>query len=207
MGVAAEADMFPISVSGDRRLRVLETPWGYILRNDFGGLRQIFVSLTAMRFVGLVLVLAAYGQWLIPSAILPGDAVVTKALITFFFGVLGAALYWTGRGVRDTELHIDLTRRELRIALCASGGVVRFPLVMPLSHVADVAVSSIKGGQARLYVLVKDREAPLPLVQGEAKVLLGLERRIRVDLRSIEDRFQRRMARAAPFKSRRMALT
>lgn len=208
MAAALEAEIYPISPKGESTLRVSETGWGYVVRSDVDGIRQVLVSLTAMRFVGLVLVLAAYGQWLVPASFFPGEAIVAKALMTFFFGVLGAALYWSGNGRRETEFHVDRTRREMRLALCVSGGIVRFPLVVPLSRVTDVAVSSIDAkGDAGLLVLLKDQEAPLPMIRGNAKVLLGLERRIRADLQSIEDRFARRLAHRVPFKSRRLLLT
>ena len=184
---------------------VEDMAWGYVIHPL--GVQVSAHWETASRFVGLILVLAAYGQWLVPAAAFGGDALVAKTVLSFLLGLAGATLYWTGSRDRVPEIHVDLTRREIRVAQQNPHARMRVLAAIPMGRVESVCLSgqSDGSGPARLFLRLRGSRRVLRLARGDEADLLGLHRRLCDDLRPVAERVNRRLAEDIPFRSCRTA--
>ena len=199
------ATMPQIAAQGteSRPIRVTETYWGYVIHDDRQRLSRESLGTSALRFGGLILILTAYGQWLLPGALYAGDATVAKAVLSFFLGAIGAAVYWFASGGSDTDLHVDLTRREIRVARRNARDQARLQAVLPMANIAGTFIARPRDGDgpAQLFLRLRDREAVVHVADGDEDDLLILHRRLAHDLRPLEERIDLRLARALPFRS------
>ena len=185
-------------------LRVSETHWGYVIHEDWDQNGRESLTEAVLRFIGLVLVMSAYAQWLLPAALFFGDPVSTKAGLSFFLGSVGAAIYWTANRGTNIDLHVDLARRELRIAHRNARGQSRLQTIVPMTDVASAFIARPKsGGASELYLRLRDRDDVMHVATGDENALRSLHLRLSHDLRPLEDRINRRLAMAVPFKSYR----
>lgn len=207
MELAAGMTVFETSRIGRREAVLRETAWGYILRGAGVRGRVDDAIWAGIRFLGLVLVLSAYGQWLLPAALFPGDVFVAKATISFFLGLAGVGLYWTGGRRVRTDLHVDLGRRELGLAERNGRGQVRLRRMIPMSEVDAVYVARPAGhGElARLYLTFKGTSKPLEISRGPEPEILEIHRRLADDLRPPVMRIALKLAKTVPFRSCRTA--
>lgn len=203
IGTTADADGNVIRFPGPK---VTDTYWGYTIAEPLA--RTPGLAVPVLRFLGLVLVLAAYGQWLLPSTLFQGEALLTKAALTAVFGMSGIGLYWfASRGVRRI-VTVDLSRRQVRLAQRNSRGDDRVRMVQPISKVegavlkraADPAIPS------ELFLRLKGRRAPVLIAAGDEAQLLALHKRMAEDLRPMRERIEDRLAHDPGFRSVRTAM-
>lgn len=71
------------------------------------------------QFVGVVLVLVAFGLWLLPNTQWEADLTLMKLGISLFVGFAGLALLDAGRAQRMVEVQIDTTKGEVRLVRSA----------------------------------------------------------------------------------------
>lgn len=69
----------------------------------------------AQRFVGFLLVLAGFGIWLAPGAVMAADLNLIKMVISLLCAVAGTALWQVGKAQPCAELEIDSVRQEVRL--------------------------------------------------------------------------------------------
>ena len=189
----------------NRGPRVTETHWGYVIHEDVDRFERETLAGAAVRFAGLILVLSAYGQWLLPAALYGPDTVVTKSLVSLLLGLSGVALYWIASRSTRIDLQVDLTRRELRLTETSGHGRERLRAVVPMARVASAFVARTNDGttQPQLFLEMRDRDDVMHVATGAESELIVLHRRLSHDLRPIEDRIDRKLAMAVPFRSNR----
>lgn len=198
-------------VGGETRLAALtmsETFWGYVIREteDRFDIRATLES--AMRFAGLMMIIAAFAQWLLPGALFSGEVLAMKLALMFGFIAFGAGLYWYGdRGYRN-EVEVDTTRRELRVVGRNSRGHGKLQKRIPMGEVESAYVKRTgnSGFTAHLLFRLKGEHDPMHLATGEESELRVLHARLCRDLQPAKERMERRMARetrAAP-RARRL---
>ena len=185
--------------------RVTDTLWGYVIHEDVDRFEHGKLSVAALRFAGLILVLSAYGQWALPASLYGGDAVLAKSAVSLLLGLLGVLIYGMASRPVRIDVQVDLTRRELRLSEAADRGPARLRAVVPMAQVASAFVARTKNGSARpqLFLEMRDRADVVHVATGDEADLLILHRRLSHDLRPIEERIDRRLALAVPFRSRR----
>jgi len=203
MGTTADPDGTVIRFPGPK---VTDTYWGYTIAEPLA--RSPGLAVPVLRFLGLVLVLAAYAQWLLPAAMFNGEPLLAKAALTGIFGMSGIGLYWfASRGVRRI-VTVDLSRRQVRLAQRNGRGDDRVRLIQPISKVegavlkraADPAVPS------ELFLRLKGRMAPVLIAAGGEAELLALHRRMAEDLRPMRERIEDRLSYDPGFRSVRTAM-
>ncbi len=185
--------------------RMTDTYWGYVIHEDVDRFERETLSGAALRFTGLVLVLSAYGQWLLPAAVYGPDALVAKSVVSLAVGLLGVFLYWLAAGSARIDLEVDLTRRELRLSETTGRGRERLRAVVPMRQVASAFIARSKDGGAlpQLFLQMRDRDDVMHVATGEECDLLVLHRRLSHDLQPVEERINRRLALSVPFKTQR----
>lgn len=178
-------------------LEINETFWGYIVREPQDRFDRETVTESALRFFGLVLVLLAYGQWLLPGSLFSGDVLVLKMAFSFIFAGTGVALYlYAGRGFRQ-EVQIDHGRREVRFALRNSRNQSRLQTRVPMEGIESAFVKRSKDdtGHASLLFRLHGVEAPLHVVTGPLAEVERLHLRLCHDLSPREERLARGLRR------------
>lgn len=188
-----------------RKPRVSDTHWGYVIHQETNRYERETLGHAATRFAGLILVLSAYGQWLLPAALYGPDSVVAKSVLSLALGLLGVLVYWSASRWGGIDLQVDLARRELRLTETSGGGRARLRAVVPMDLVTSAFVARTRDGttQPKLFLETRDRDELMLVATGEERDLLVLHRRLSYDLRPIEERINRRLARAIPFRSQR----
>ncbi|MEL7344338.1 MAG: hypothetical protein AAFN59_05685 [Pseudomonadota bacterium] len=179
-------------------LEISETFWGYIVREPQDRFDRETVMESALRFFGLILVLLAYGQWLLPGSLFSGDVLAMKMAFSFVFAGIGVSLYlYAGRGFRQ-EVQIDLSRSEVRFALRNARKQSRLQTRLPMEGVESAFVKRSKDdvAHATLYFRLHGVEAPLQVVAGPPSDLERLHLRLCHDLSPREERLARGIRRA-----------
>ena len=174
-------------------LEISETFWGYIVRAPQDRFDRETVMESAMRFFGLILILLAYGQWLLPSSLFAENVMVLKSAFSVIFAGTGVAMYVAaGRGFRQ-EVQIDLGRREVRFALRNTRRQSRLTHRLPMDGVESAFIKRSKadGGEAVLYFRLFGVEAPLEVVAGHLQDVERLHLRLCHDLSPRDARLAR----------------
>ncbi len=180
-----------------KALAISETIWGYIVSETGDRFDRESLGEAGLRFLGIVLVLLAYGQWLLPASVLGANALAMKAAMTFFFGAAGGAVYWAAsRGMRS-EIHFNTERRDVRIVTRNARDHVRV-----LSRWKFDAIESVftmrrpePGSPSEFYLRLKGKSEPFLLFKGSASEVRDLYHRLMHDMAPAEERFQARVQR------------
>ncbi len=186
---------------------IIETYWGYMLREDRDRFEQESISEAAMRFLGFVLLTTAPVLWLLPASLFAADVFIVKTGLSLIVGVTGGVLYlYANRGL-STEVHVDNMRRELRVLYRNSRGRTRLQAVVPMRRVdgAFTRPPDVPGGAAQLFAWVGGRMDVLNIAIGPEHQIAALEQRLTADLRPIAERLDLRLASDIPFRSQRAA--
>lgn len=204
MDITAGSGLFAASRVAGHAPILRETRWGYVLRGVALS-EEAPGAVAALRFLGLVMVLCAHGQWLLPGFLFGGDALVAKAGLSLVLGLAGGGLYWfAGRRLR-TDVHVDLRLRELRFVEVNGRGQAGLRRMVPMAAVqaAYVARTPGSGGAARLLLSLNNRAFPVEVAQGGEDEILAAHRRLAGDLRPAGARVAMKLARTVPFRSSR----
>lgn len=187
-------------VGGQTRLAALtisETFWGYVIRETEEGFDARALAESGMRFLGLILIVAAFAQWLLPGALLGDDVLPMKLALMFALIAFGAGIYWYGDRAYRNEVEIDTTRRELRIMGRNGRGQGKLHKRIPMAEVESAYVKRTgnSGLTAHLLFRLRGDADPMHLATGEEAELRVLHARLCRDLQPAKERMERRMAR------------
>lgn len=174
-------------------VEISETFWGYIVREAQDRFDRESVTESGLRFLGLILVLAAYGQWLLPGSLFLENVLAMKMVMSFVFAATGVGLYmFASRGFRQ-EVQVDIGRRELRFVARNSRGHSRLQSRIPMDGVESAFVKRNKdvSGGATLYIRLHGVDAALQVLSGKNSDLTRLHKRICHDLSPREVRLER----------------
>lgn len=195
-------------VGGEGRpaaLSVSDTYWGYEIRDGSDRFERGALTESTLKFVGLICVLSAYGQWFLPAQFFVGDTVVAKATLCFLLGAVGFWLYWLASRGLATDVEIDMARREIRVVRRNRGGARRVEVVVPMARVESAFIqrSKVRGALAHLCLRMRAPEAVLHVATGPQRELESLLRRLSHDLKPMSERIDERLAASVAFRSRR----
>ena len=191
--------------AGAASVRVKDTYWGYTIEENVDRFDRESMVEAFLRFLGLVMVLTAYGQWLMPGTFYVGDVVIMKAGLSFMLGAMGVSLYWYASCGNAVDMQVDLARRQLRVVKRNSRGQTRLHEAYPMDHVegAYLKQSGTEDAPCELFLRLRGRKDGLLVAKGAEDDLMAIHRRLSSDLRPVAERIDHRLAKSLPFRSQR----
>ncbi len=96
------------------------------------------LQMPVLRFLGVVMNLAAVGIWFMPGERWDAEMVLIKLAVSVLFMCVGLALLHSGRHQTQDELHLDLSARELRHVVRGADGVGRLKTQCGFADLIDV---------------------------------------------------------------------
>ena len=149
-------------------LAQIEMPWGFRLRpSDMKEKASDLILEWGLTLLGGVLILSAFGQWLLPGALFSGDALMLKFVLTCILGLLGGlALSVAARGFRP-EVQVDRVRQEIRFVSRNPRGRGQILATVEISQIIGVGITkSINGPDCHCLIYLIDGKKPLRLATG-----------------------------------------
>lgn len=181
--------------------RLTETYWGYSIDDGTDADHGEDIAGAAMRFLGLVLLLSAYGQWLLPASMFAGDPFLMKASLAAVLGASGVAIYWIAARGRRPVVEVDLSRRELRDVKITAQGARRVHRIIQMSAVESAFIRRRSDeGPDELHLNLTSG-APLHIANGTEAELMPLYRRLAADMMPARDKVDLKLAESVPFSS------
>lgn len=166
-------------------LSIRETSWGFIVSDLPGQLDVGLVEEASLKFFGLVMILAAGVQWLVPGTLYGGNVLLAKFGMMAMFGLVGFALFrHANRGYR-AELHVDAAHREVRIATRNSRGQARARKTFAMRDIEECFVDEMAEGAqgtARLCFRVSGEDEPVRIATAPQTDLVPVLERLVRDL-------------------------
>lgn len=172
-------------VTDDDGPELIHTRWGYIITSRDAAKLAMRTGYLFMRYVGIVLVLAAVGLWILPGTSVHGDVIPFKLGVSVLFVILGIVGIWNGVDDRCEETQIDLERREVRRGVRRANGQFVMCSDMALRDAGDLymVAPSREDSGAVLYLRCARSDRALELAKGPEDLLFPLQRRIAMDLK------------------------
>lgn len=149
-------------------LAQIEMPWGFRLRpSDMKEKASDLILEWGLTLLGGVLILSAFGQWLLPGALYSGDALMLKFVLTCILGLLGGlALSVAGRGFRP-EVQVDRVRQEIRFVSRNPRGRGQILATVDIGQIIGVGITkSVNGPDCHCLIYLIDGKKPLRLATG-----------------------------------------
>ena len=149
-------------------LAQIEMPWGFRLRpSDMQEKASDLILEWGLTLLGSVLLLSAFGQWLLPKALYSGDALMLKFVLTCILGMLGGlALSVSARGFRP-EVQVDRVRQEIRFVSRNPRGRGQILAAVAITQIIGVGITkSINGPDCHCLIYLIDGKKPLRLATG-----------------------------------------
>lgn len=184
-------------------LRLTETHWGYIVSEADGALGGPALTEAGLRFLGLVLVLASYIQWLLPDGLYRVDPLGAKIGMSALFALAGAALYFVANVGFERAIEVDTQERVVRFVRRNGRGRARVLQSVPFDAIGSVFVRRHEGAMAELRLGIAGLDESLHVMRGADRDLHLLHARLCRDLKSPAERLEARL-RLIP--SRRVAV-
>lgn len=140
----------------------------FSVREKDGYFRHTTRSEAVIRFVGIVIILGAFIQWLTPDTNLSGNAQITKLGLSIAFSVIGIGLYTNAvRGYR-IELTLDPKKQEIIIARLDRREGVRSKRHIRLRNIKSIYVlkSESLGSPSKMRVRLFDSPTEVTAIRG-----------------------------------------
>lgn len=93
------------------------------------------------RFVGVVLMLAAVGIWILSGPLWDAEMMLVRLAISVIFMCLGLILLQAGRDELRDEIHLDQTADELRHVQRGRDGIARVVRCLPLATLGEASIA------------------------------------------------------------------
>lgn len=189
-----------VDTGDDRGLDLIEMPWGFRLRPadmEAGGTDAVIeIALSA---IGAVLVLTAFGQWLLPGSLYTGDMVMMKLVLTVILAVAGAAIFsMSARGFRP-EVQVDGSRGEIRFLSRNPRGRGRILATVELERIIGVGITkSIDGPDCHCLLYILNGAKPLRLATGPEPEVREIKARVESFVITPEERLSARLTDESP---------
>lgn len=158
-------------------------PWGYSV-SERGHRGAGMLASWGGRFVGVLLLMAAAGLWLAPSAAQGVELFPFKLGVSSIFAVFGAWLVWAGRRGMDHSFEFDTKSAELRHGARDFRGRFHAHGALAFAEIASVHMVGARDETEvpRLFLRLAGRNEGLQIAQGDEAVLEVLCARIAADL-------------------------
>ena len=167
-------------------LGVSGTSWGYVIRPCEDVLVRAAYGEMAALFFAVLTGMGAYGLWLIPGSNSAPELVPFKIAGMVVFFVIAGMLYMIARRGLCQEVHVDLKRRELRVARRNRKGRATVSVVS-MDDVERVYLQRAKAAllRNRLCLKLLDQSAPMEVAEGSEAELAPLLQRLALDLNKL----------------------
>jgi len=161
-----------------------ETYWGYIVRCQNCDRSVAIVLQWVLAFVGMSLLVAALGFWLLPGSAMSPDVTGLKLAMSTLSGVLGVTLIWFASHGKQYEIHVDLARSELREVLRNEKGNVRVQNRMKFEDVEAVFIefSEEENAKSNLMLRLANSTHLIEVAHDHEKNLVRLHDRLTRDI-------------------------
>lgn len=176
-------------------LDVIEMSWGFRIRPaDMKNQSTDAVIEWSLTFLGVILLLAAFGQWVLPGSIYGGDGLMLKFVLTAVLGLCGGiVLSVSARGFRP-EVQVDRIRQEIRFASRNPRGRGQILATVDLDQIVGVGVTkSIDGPDCHCLIYMIDGEKPLRIASGTESEIKAIRNRMNGIVVSPAERLAARM--------------
>ena len=177
-------------------LELIRMPWGFRLR-PADMKEQAGEALTewALTFLGIVLLLSAFGQWVLPGSIYGGEMIAMKLMLTAVLGVGGGLiLSVSARGFRP-EVQVDRVRGEIRFVSRNPRGRGEVLATIDLDSIIGVGMTkSIDGPDCHCLIYLINGEKPLRLATGSEREIKSIRKIMDEYVTSPADRLAAKMA-------------
>ncbi len=177
-------------------LELVNMPWGFRLRPaDMKEQTGDTVTEWALTFLGIVLLLSAFGQWILPGSIYGGDMIAMKLMLTAVLGVAGGLiLSISARGFRP-EVQVDRQRNEIRFVSRNPRGRGEVLAIVELDSIIGVGMTkSIDGPDCHCLIYMINGSKPLRLASGSEREIKAIRQRMDEYVTSPADRLAAKMA-------------
>lgn len=181
-------------------LELINMPWGFRLRPaDMAERAGEAITEWALTFLGIVLLISAFGQWILPGSIYGGDMIAMKLMLTAVLGVGGGLiLSMSARGFRP-EVQVDSARNEIRFVSRNPRGRGEVMATIDIERIIGIGMTrSVDGPDCHCLLYLIDGQKPLRLATGSEPEIKAIRKRMDEYVTSPADRVAAKMASSAP---------
>lgn len=132
----------------------------FAMREKEGYFRHTSRNEAVIRFVGIVIILGAFVQWLTPNANFAGNADMTKMGLSIAFSIIGIALYTHATRGHRIEVAFDPARQDICIARLDRRDGVRSTRRISLRDIKSIYVMKSEGSGAPSKMRIKLYASP-----------------------------------------------
>lgn len=184
MNAIANKDEFLKAGEHSASATCVETYWGYIIRCQDSDRSLAIVLQWVSAFVGVSLLIAAFGFWTLPGSMVSSEVFGFKLGISSVMGVFGMALVWFASHGTNYEVQIDLARMELRETLRNSRGTARVQNRISFEGIDAVYIDRTAGeaAKARLMLRLDASSQLIEIARDFEENLTGFHARLGRDL-------------------------
>lgn len=163
--------------------RTEETHWGYIVSATAGLGKSLRIAQGISMVLGAIFLAIVISLWLWPALTIGVDALLMRYFATVFFGGLAALFLWyASRGSRS-EIHIDLSRGEVRDVIRNKTGKLTLLGSYGFDTVEDVVIEpSAASDEVDLVLRYATSVGSLVVASGRPRDLAALQARICKDV-------------------------
>ena len=164
---------------GVNRLSTRQTTWGLVISEVHAGRDWSAVAEGALKVISIAVIFSAIAIWAVPGGALGSAPLAAKLGMTASFFFVGFAAYQHAARGFNQEIHIDTSRREVRLATRNANGMSRVRRSIPMSNIESCFINRTKSRKGPSYMLLrlKGRQQPFAVAKGsEASLVPILER-------------------------------
>ncbi|CUK04506.1 hypothetical protein PH7735_02790 [Shimia thalassica] len=157
-----------MGVAGYQTLSATQGKAGFTVREVNGHFRHTSRNEAVVRFLGIVIILGAFIQHLVPDTLFGGNPAMTKVLLSVAFSCVGIALYsFAVRGHRS-EIVFDPLRQDICISKLDRRGNLRLTKHIPLSQIKSIYVlkAETPGVPSKLRVKMMGDQPEISALRG-----------------------------------------
>lgn len=158
--------------------------WGYAIRDaQPRSVLRAMVSASG-RFTGTILLMVAAGLLLLPDGAHASGLVGMKLAAMVMFAVFGAALLLAGQRAQHPEIHVDITRGEVRVGRRSLKGGFELRATLKFDDIASVYLLRTKDHSqpTRLFLRLSGADLAIEVASGPEAELEALRERLAGDL-------------------------
>jgi len=181
-------------------LELINMPWGFRLRPaDMAERAGEAITEYALTFLGIVLLLSAFGQWVLPGSIYGGDMIAMKLMLTAVLGVAGGLiLSMSARGFRP-EVQVDSVRQEIRFVSRNPRGRGEVLATIDINRIIGVGMTrSVDGPDCHCLLYLINGQKPLRLATGTEHEIKSIRKRMDDYVTPAAERLAAKMATSGP---------
>lgn len=121
------------------KVRVEPTGWGYVLQGRFSQASLLPLVRFLAIVAGFAFIIAALGIWVVPRAA-AADVVLMRLGASALFLYFGVVLVQMGEDVGRPEVHLDISRNEVRIVERSNTGTGKLLAVHRFDQLSELRV-------------------------------------------------------------------